>query len=119
MCDIHIVRHRMYYDGFEDYRCKVNYQLGHPGRLADHSDLSFVFFDNTWVLVRERDWCTSDDIPGIVERLNHVTGLNANTVVYAFHEDKDVVMRAEQFACGGDPYRYPLIDLLTYPPVMN
>lgn len=119
MSDIHIVRHRMYYDGFEDYHCKVEYKLGHPRRLADHSDLSFVFFNNVWVLINERDWCTSDDIPGIVERLNQVTGLCGNAVVYAFHCDKGVVLRAEQFAQGGDPYRYPLIDLLTYPPVIN
>ncbi len=116
MSDIHIVRHRMYFDGFEDYRCKVNYKFGHPRCLEDHSDLSFVFFENTWVLINERDWCTSADIPGIVERLNHVTGLCGNTVVYAFHKDDDVVTRAEAFAREGDLHRYLLVDLLTYPP---
>jgi hypothetical protein len=107
----------MYYDGFEDYHCQVAHSIIHPGQLADYSDKSLVFFENTWVLIYERDWCTSDDIPGIVERLNKVTGLNANTVTYAFHKDKDVVMRAEAFASGGDRNRYPLVDLLTYPPV--
>ena len=117
MSDIHIVRHRMYYDGFDDYQCNVAFSMTNPGHLASYSDKSFVFFENVWVLIYERDWCTSDDISGIVERLNYVTGRNANTVVYAFHQYKDVVMRAEQFAQGGDPCRYPLIDLLTYPPV--
>jgi hypothetical protein len=114
MSDVHIVRHRMYYDGFEDYHCKVVYCLANPGRLTSYSDYRFVFFENVWVLIYERDWCTSEDIPGIVERLNRVTGLHANTVVYAFHEDKDVVVRAEAFASGGDLLRYPLVDLLTY-----
>lgn len=101
----------MYYDGFEDYQCEVAYCLAIPGRRTSYSDYQFVFFENTWVLMYERDWCTSEEIPGIVERLNRITGLHGNTVVYAFHCDKDVVRRAEQFALGGDPYRYPLVDL--------
>jgi hypothetical protein len=115
MNDVHIVRHRMYYDGFEDYQCNVAFQMTNPRHLASYSDKSFVFFENAWVLIYERDWCTSEDIPGIVERLNHITGMNANTVVYAFHtEGKDIVIRAEAFASGGDLLRYPLVDLLTY-----
>jgi hypothetical protein len=99
-----IVRHRVYYDGFEDNRCEY---------MQDVSSevLSFVLYQGNWVLIHERDWCTSTDIPGMVKRFNELTGENVRMIIYSFDRNTPEVLAAEAFARGADSSRFPIVDL--------
>jgi hypothetical protein len=99
-----IVCHRLYYDGFEDYRCK--YMPRHCSEV-----LKFVLYQGNWVLIDYDDWCTTDDIPQMVERFNGLTGQDGRTIIYSFHHKSSLVREAEEYARSGNISRFPILDL--------
>jgi hypothetical protein len=92
------IKHRVYFDGFEDYECE--YQRNVDGRPAGNKVLTFRFLNNAWVLLWERDFCSDNNFPGMIERFEQATGVRADRIVYAFHCDTTTVLEAERLARG-------------------
>lgn len=91
------VKHRVYYDGFEDYRCAYRKMLTRNAPALNEV-LTFRLVRNAWVLIWERDFCTTTDFPEMIERFEHATGIRAERIEYAYRHDTAVVLEAERLA---------------------
>jgi hypothetical protein len=92
------VKHRVYWDNFEDYRYAYATKITRPGEPADSKVLTFRLVGDAWVLLWERDFCGSIDPAGAIHRFEQVTGARAARIEYAFHCDKSTVLEAERLA---------------------
>lgn len=106
------VKHRVYYDGFEDYRCKYQKMLTRDEPVSNQV-LTFRLLDDAWVLLWERDFCTDDDFPGMIERFEQATGIRAERIEYAFWDYNSKVIEAEGLAQAEREFidAAPIIDL--------
>ncbi len=92
------VKHRVYWDGFEDYRYAYATKIIRPGEPADSKVLTFRHVGDAWVLLWERDFSGSVDPNGAIQRFEQVTSVRAARIVYAFHCDTAAVLEAERLA---------------------
>jgi hypothetical protein len=92
------VKHRVYWDGFEDYRYEFATKMIRPREPADSKVLTFRLVGDAWVLLWERDFCGSIDPAGAIQRFEQATGIRAAQVVYAFQCDTSAVLEAERLA---------------------